>query len=77
MTNADRDKITDSLLHLLWGKAKESPYYDKEQWKLFQAMIKQTQEAANAGCPECDEREQHRAEAEDGMRNAAEIAGLQ
>jgi hypothetical protein len=28
-------------------------------------------------CAACDERHQHQAEAEDGMRNAAEIAGLQ
>jgi hypothetical protein len=28
-------------------------------------------------CPRCAEEDQHRAEAEDGMRNAAEIAGLQ
>jgi hypothetical protein len=29
------------------------------------------------GCDRCDERDRHEAEAEDGMCNAAEIAGLQ
>jgi hypothetical protein len=77
MNATDRDKQTDVLLHKLWGKAKDAPDYVKEEWMALQTLIQKTQAAADPPCPRCDERDQHQHEAEDGMRNAAEIAGLQ
>lgn len=43
----------------------------------YDEIVRRLKEAEAAGCPRCDEEDKHRAEAEDGMRNAAEIAGLQ
>jgi hypothetical protein len=43
----------------------------------LEAVLRQVAEATQGYCDVCAERHQHEAEADDGMRNAAEIAGLQ
>lgn len=45
---------------------------------LLEQLDKTTMALERCGsCPRCDERDQQEAEADDGMRNAAEMAGLQ
>lgn len=72
-----RDRAVEILLHRLWGKGHDGLDYVKKEWGTFQVLIQGLQKDANAGCPACNDRHQHEAEADDGMRNAAEIAGLQ
>ena len=74
---SEEHKATNALFHKLWGKAKDAPDYVKAEWMDLQAAILKTQEACNPPCDRCDERQQYEDEAADGMRNAAEIAGLQ
>lgn len=73
----EEHNATDALFHKLWGKAKDAPDYVKSEWMDLQAAIQKTQAACDPPCPRCNERDQHEADADDGMRNAAEIAGLQ
>lgn len=73
---AEEHKETNVLFHKLWGLAHGTVGYVKADWLQLQAMIQRTQEACDPPCARCDERDQHQAEAEDGMRNAAEISGL-
>ncbi len=76
MTDADH-KATNALLHTLWGKAKDAPGYDKTEWMNLQAAIQRTQAACDPPCPRCDERDEHEAQAQDGLTNAYEMARLQ
>jgi hypothetical protein len=77
MTNTDRDKQTNELLHKLWGVAKDAPGYVKDDWMKLQSLIQMTQESSNRPCDVCDERHRHEGEAQDGLTNAYEMAGLQ
>ena len=45
--------------------------------RALRAAITTAIKDAAAGCEECEQREQERRDSEDGMRNAAEIAGLE
>lgn len=76
MTSTDH-KATDELLHKLWGLAHDQPGYVKEDWMKLQAAIQRTQAACDPPCPRCDERDEHEAQAQDGLINAYEMAGLQ
>lgn len=49
---------------------------DWEMRQKLEAVEQALKTADIPPCPYCAERDQHEAEADDGMRNAAEIAGL-
>jgi hypothetical protein len=74
---AKRDRAVHILLHRLWGKGHDGPNYVKKEWGTLQNLIDALVAAADPPCPRCDERHQQQGEADDGMTNAAEIAGLQ